>query len=132
MHARTARHPHHVPTLAERRAGWRAFAAAAVVLAERVLANDGRERLERSELPSLLGREGRLRFPIEDASAGELVTGFRNLCRAALIAGTDRRRAVLAPALLAAAQAVDQLLTDQGHDAAERSRLVSGERPDRD
>jgi hypothetical protein len=130
-HARTLT-PRHIPTLAERRRDWRALIAAARALAGRVVETCGRERLERTELVGLLGREGRARFPIDDASAGEMATGFRTIARALLIAGTDRRRELIAPALAAAAEALDQLITDQGHAEAARSRLVAGERPDTD
>jgi hypothetical protein len=101
------------------RAAWRRLAVAGVKVAQRSIETCGREILEPDEFSHALSFDGRVRFPIEGASADNVATSFRLIGRALLTAGTDRRRQILAPLLLAISEAIDRLLTDHAHDLAE-------------
>jgi hypothetical protein len=117
---------------ASRRQAWRRLAEAARALAQRAIDTDGRETVEARDLAHLIAGVGKQRFDVEGDSAQGAATSFIVLANAMLRAGYERRRAILAPVLLAAATAIDALLTEQGHAEAAHSRRVSGERPDSD
>jgi hypothetical protein len=116
--------------LAERRACWRRLIAAGRAMAKRAEETQGREELEPDEprhLAHALSNEGRVRFPIEGASADNLATAFRLIARAMLDAGTPRRREVIAPALEAVAVGLEQLITDELHAEAAVWKARMGE-----
>jgi hypothetical protein len=117
---------------AERRAAWRRLATAGAAMATRLSDTCGRELLEPvGGFAHALARDGRVRFPMEHDAAGiALAETFRNIGRAILTAGTDERRAMLAPVLGAIANAIDQLLTEQATAAAATWQGRMGERPD--
>jgi hypothetical protein len=112
------------------RAAWRRLAVAGVKVAQRSIDTCGREILEPDEFSHALSFDGRVRFPIEGSSADNVATSFRLIGRALLNAGSDRRRQILAPVLLAVAEALDQLLTDQAHALAEPWKRQFGEGSD--
>lgn len=118
--------------LAQRRHAWRRLAEAARALARRAIDTDGRETVEADDFAHQLARVGKTRFDVAGDSAQGAATSFLILANATLRAGYDRRRAILAPVLLAAAVAIDELLTEQGHAEAAHSRRAAGERPDSD
>lgn len=113
-----------------RRQAWRKMATSARALAQRAIDTDGRETVEADDLAHLVARKQA--FDVAGDSAQGAATSFLILASAVLRAGEDRRRAILAPVLLAAAVAIDELLTEQGHAEAAHSRRVAGERPETD
>jgi hypothetical protein len=117
---------------AQQRHAWRQLAAAGVALAEHAIKTDGAELLEPDHMRNALRTDREVRFPVEGATGSAAATAFVVLARGALTTSEGRGRVILCEALLAAARAVDELLTEQGHAEAARSRQVLGERPDTD
>jgi hypothetical protein len=110
------------------RLAWRRLSAAAMAMAQRAIDSDGREVLEADHFAHDLHRTGGLRFPVDGGlSAQGVSTAFVIVARAMLNAGYPRRRAIVAPALLATAKAVDELLTEQATRDADHWKRQMGE-----
>jgi hypothetical protein len=106
-------------TAIERRAEWRALAAAAIKTGERAVATDGRELLDLIHYQHRLATTGKTPFPADGVSAAGLAAGFVLIARAFQNVQTERRRAIVAAALVEAAKAVDAYLTEDQVEAAQ-------------
>lgn len=113
--------------IGQRRAAWRRLIGEARKVAERAEASQGREELEIADFSHLVTRDGRLPFDVDGQLATQVSMAFLLTAKAMLNAGYAARRAIVAPMLLAAAKAADELLTEQGHREAQVSRRQTGE-----
>ncbi len=94
---------------------WR-LAIADGVDAERLAGLPGR----RADFRRLLADAERRGFPMREASAELAASGFVRLGKAFAIAESDVRRDELAPAVAAAAKAVDSILDEPARELAQR------------
>lgn len=112
------------------RAAWSEITGEALTLAERLIATDGLETVEALELRNRLaavikaGPEG---FPVQGASAGKAAMAFAQTLRALFEASLPRRRAILAPMVVAGAKAVAALITEHQDRQADAWRKQTGE-----
>ena len=112
------------------RAAWSDITGDALVMAERLIATDGVEAVEALELKNKLatvikaGVEG---FPVQGASAGKAALAFAQTLRALFEASLPRRRAILAPMVVAGAKAVAELISEHQTRQADGWRKQLGE-----
>jgi hypothetical protein len=106
---------------------WRELAEAALGLANSGVASDGRETSERLEFRHSLARAPAFPMPAGDAAAQAVVKAFAHAANAMLCAGTDERRAIIAPLLAAAAKAIESLLDEELAPWLALSRRISGD-----
>jgi hypothetical protein len=102
----------------------------AVVVAQRagVLRGSPAERL--TDFAHLTHAARHVDFPVAGASPALMVEGFLKIGRAFAEAGLPQYRTAYAPALAAAADALDSLLSADVAASAERGRRMMGERDD--
>lgn len=112
------------------RAAWSDITGEAVTMAERLIATDGQEAVEALELRNRLAtviKAGPDGFPVQGASAGKAAMAFAQTLRALFEASLPRRRAILAPMVVAGAKAVAALITDHRDRQADGWRKQMGE-----